>query len=196
MRKPMITAALALAAGCATTGATPAREFTGNPYTVKDEGDRITGLVCGVAIDYTVDHYGSRTVLGGYGRPAHLEVKREGDARHIVGTLGTRVGADEVDMVVAPTRVTGRAGLRDFNLEARGDLLYGTMATLHVQGFTEATVEGRSELANMPDETVAAVLPTLLSCDHGFGTMLQHPPLYVRLGGPAGFEPRENNSER
>jgi len=196
MKGRRLVLALALVAGCATTGATTAQRFTGDPYDVKDEGDRVTGLVCGVNVDYTVDRSGSRTVLGSFGRPAHLEVTHEGAARHIVGTLGTRVGADEVDLVLTPGSLTGRAGLREFSLTMKDDRLSGSMATLHVQGAVPATIEGRSVLASMPDATVAAVLPTLLSCDHGFGDGIMHPELAVRMGGPAGYEPRENNGER
>lgn len=185
-----------LTIGCATTGSHPAQRFTGTPYDVKDEGDRITGLVCGVAVDYTVDHQGGRTVLGSFGRPAHLEVTRDGAGRHIVGTLGTHVGADEVDLTLRPEGLTGRAGLRDFDLAADGDRLHGAMTTLHVQGATEATVDGRSTLAAMPDALVAAVLPSLLNCDRSLGHQMMQPALLVRIGGEPGYEPRENNSQR
>lgn len=194
MRTTLVLA-LALLGGCATTGATAARQFTGDPYDIKDEGDRVTGLVCGVNIDYTVDRSGSRTVLGSFGRPVNLEVTHEGAARHIVGTLGARVGVDEVDLVLTPDRLSGRAGLRDFELGMQGDRLQGTMATLHVQGYVPATIEGRSQLIALPDGPLAAVLPTLLNCDRGFGNGVVHPELYVRFGGPAGYEPRGNNSE-
>jgi hypothetical protein len=182
--------------GCATTGTRTTQRFTGNPYDVKDEGSRITGLVCGVAVDYTVDHMGPRTVLGGFGRAARLEVTTKDGERHIVGTLGTHVGADEVDLRVTGDHLVGRAGLRDFNLAADGDRFAGTMTTLHVQGAAEATVDGRSLLAQMPDEAMAAVLPTLLNCDRGLGRQILQPPLAVRIGGAPGYEPREANSER
>ena len=193
--RPTLLLVLALAGGCATTGAA-ARQFTGDPYSVKDEGDRVTGLVCGVAVDYTVDKSGDRTVLGGFGRPVHLEVTHEGAARHIVGTLGTRVGADEVDLVLTPDALSGRAGLRDFQLAMQDDQLRGAMSTLHVEGSVRATVDGRSELVAMPDGPLAAVLPSLLNCDRSFTPGLLQPELHVRVGGAASYEPRENNSER
>jgi hypothetical protein len=194
--KTWILATLVAATGCATTGGgKTAQQLTGDPYSVKDEGNRLTGLVCGVAVDYTVDHRGDRTVLGSFGRPAHLEVTANGAERHIVGTLGTHVGADEVDLTVTPDRLTGRAGLRNFDLKADGDRLRGVMTTLYVHGNAEATVEGRSELAKLDDAAVGAVLPSLLNCEH-FGHQVVQPPMLVRIGGPAGYSPRENNSER
>ena len=61
--KPWILATLVGVAGCATTSGGPrtAQRFTGYPYDVSDDGDRISGLVCGVNVDYTVQNRGAVT---------------------------------------------------------------------------------------------------------------------------------------
>ena len=56
MRSSMVLVLALGLAGCATSGRTTAQRFTGYPYDVHDEGNRVSGLVCGVNVDYSVDH--------------------------------------------------------------------------------------------------------------------------------------------
>jgi hypothetical protein len=192
-----------LASGCATTGGVaPARQaqhFTGYPYDVRDEGNRVSGQVCGVNVDYTVEQRGAKTVLSGFDgahQPVYLEVRADGDGRRITGSLSQRAGVGEVDLRVTPSDIAGRAGLRHFELHANGDQFDGVMTALDMQGHGDATVEGRSELGALPLADVGAILPTLLNCEGRLGHYLFQNPLLVRLGGPAGYEPRAANAVR
>lgn len=195
-----LAAALALG-GCATTGSSTttatatAQHFTGRPYDIKDEGNRVTGLVCGVPVDYTVRREAGTTVLTGFsdnGRPLDLRVARDGDGRRIVGALGLRTGANEVDLKVDDAAIAGQSGIRKFDLRANGDGYGGKVTSYALIGAVYGQVDGRGELQRMPDEAVAAVLPTLLNCDSPMRAAV-HPQLAVRFGGPPGYETRQAN---
>jgi hypothetical protein len=193
--------ALLAAAGCATGSHAvvahgPTQRFTGDPYDVYDDGARIAGQVCGLNVEYTVTRSDGKVVLSGFsdtGRPMYLEVRDEGEARRITGSLGTRVGTNEVDLRVAPDRLTGRAGVRRFELGAVGDELHGSMSALNTQGAVPAIVAGRSELAQLPNDALGAILPPLLNCNAPFGPPAIRPAMMVRVGGPAGYDTRYSN---
>jgi hypothetical protein len=177
----------------------PRQHFTGNPYEVWSDGDRVTGQVCGLDIELSVGRgaNGSTQVngfAGGGHKPMWIEVERRADGTRLVhGSLGTRAAVSSVDLVVSPTGLAGRTGLRRFELAAAGDSLRGSMSALNTFGPVAAVVEGRGELDRLPDEALAAILPALLSCNAPFDRPSVRPPLMVRLGGPAGYEPRYNN---
>lgn len=193
-----------LFAGCATAGhVAPARQaqrFTGYPYDIRDEGNRVTGLVCGVSVDYTVEQRGNATVLSGFDgshQPIYVEVRDDADRRHIVGTLNQRPGTGEVDLSITPMELSGRAGLRKFALTAKAeDEFDGVMTSLDQQGRGEATIEGRSLLQSLPAADAGAILPALLNCEGRLGRYLFQNPLLVRVGGPPGYEPRGANDVR
>ncbi len=192
-----------LLAGCATAGSmAPARQaqrFTGYPYDVKDEGNRITGVVCGVTVDYTVEQRGAATVLSGFDgthQPVYIEVSDRDGVRHIVGSPGARTGAGEVDLTLGAGHLRGRAGLRNVDLVAHDDALDGTITALDKQGTGEATIEGRTLLGAMPPADAGAILPPLLNCEGRLGQYLFQNPLLVRVGGPPGYEPRTANAVR
>ncbi len=193
---------LALAvAGCATTsGATTAQHLTGYPYDVHDEGSRINGLVCGVSIDYTVERRGDTTTLSGFDgthRPVYLEVREQGSGRrHITGTLGSATGTGEVDLVVTPTDLVGRAGVRTVQLAAAGDAYRGRMTVLNWQGSAPITVDGRGELLGLPAADAAALLPGMLNCEAPLGQPVVRADVAVRFGGPVGYESRAANEIR
>lgn len=184
--------------GCATTSSRGQR-LTGYPYDVHDEGNRVDGLVCGVSIDYTVANKSDGATLSGFGgthQPVNLDVTVSGDERRIVGSLGTHTGANEVDLVITPQRIKGRAGLRDFDLLAAGDGYRGTMNVRGFQGPVEMTVDGRAELLKLSPADLGAIAPTLLNC----GTPPNHPTVrdvvVVRFGGAPGYETRAANETR
>src|SRR3954447_6256697 len=83
------------------------QEFTGNPYQIWSDGDRVTGQVCGLDLELSVwhDDHGA-TVLSGFAgapRPVWIEVRRTGDGvRHIRGTLGSRPAVSSIDLAVSP----------------------------------------------------------------------------------------------
>ena len=193
-----------LVAGCATTSSNvpsrTAQRFTGYPYDIQDEGNRVTGQVCGMNVDYTVEQREGATVLNGFTgthQPVYLEVRDGNGARHIVGSLGDHAGVGEVDLTVSATEIKGRAALRNVTLKAtEDDAFAGTMTALDQQGEGEATVEGRAVLQSLPPAEAGAILPSLLNCEGKLSRFLNQNPLLVRLGGPPGYEPRAANAVR
>jgi hypothetical protein len=202
--KRLVSLALLVVGGCATTGsnvpARSAQRFTGYPYDVQDEGNRVTGSVCGINVDYTVEQRDGATVLSGFDgthRPVYLEVRDSGGTRHIVGSLGNHAGVGEVDLTLSAAAISGRAGLRDFRLAATEDDAFdGTMTALDQQGQGEATIEGRAQLQALPAADAGAILPSLLNCEGKLSRFLNQNPLLVRVGGPPGYEPRGANAVR
>jgi hypothetical protein len=194
----MIMGAVGCAGGQRMAEHKPRQHFTGNPYEVWSDGDRVSGQVCGLDVELTVTRSDEgHTVVSGFAggrRPVWIEVQRGGDGvRHIHGSLGSRAAVSSVDLAVSPMGLAGRSGLRRFELAAAGDSLRGSMSALNTFGPVPALVEGRGELERLPDEALAAILPALLNCDAPFDRPSVRPPLAVRVGGPAGYEPRYNN---
>src|SRR5690348_3668779 len=96
-----LSLALVVAAGCASTAPSvgrraTAQRYTGDPYDVYSEGNRISGLVCGVNVDYEVRGERNGVQLIGSGRPVYLQVSNEAGGRRITGALGNRTGVNEV----------------------------------------------------------------------------------------------------
>jgi hypothetical protein len=200
MRRLTLFALLTLA-GCAT--ATPVAErseqhFTGRPYDISDKGRRITGLVCGVSVDYSVGTRGNSTVLEGFlggtrSTPAFVEIAATPTGQHITGSLSNRAGVGEVDLYVDANGIKGRSGLRSFDLRADGDAFAGKMSALNTLMPVMAIVGGRSELSRMPGADMAAILPPLLNCSAPIGRVGVRGGMIVSIGGPAGYDTRESN---
>jgi hypothetical protein len=189
----MLALALGLA-GCATSGRTTAQRFTGYPYDVHDEGNRVSGLVCGVNVDFSVDHRGDATVVSGFGgRSVYMEVRDQGGARHVTGSLGAGPNRGELDLTVTPERVTGRAGIRDVNLVAAGDEYRGHYTVLNQPGQAPMTIEGRGELLKLPAAELGALMPTMVNCEGPVGRPVVWGPVAIRFGGPPGYETRAAN---
>jgi hypothetical protein len=186
-------------AGCATTAPVPvtsAQHLTGRPYDIRDEGRRITGSVCGVNVDYSVSMSGKGTALNGFlgtSRTAYVEVKPTASGRHVVGTTGARTGLGEIDLYVDDNAITGHAGLRSFDLHARGDIYEGKMTALNTLGWVPAVVAGRSELSRMPSSDMGAILPALLNCSGPIGHTTIRSGMIVGIGGPPGYDTRAAN---
>jgi hypothetical protein len=186
---------LLLATGCATVPARPAQRFTGQPYDVRDDYDRVSGVVCGASIDFIVDRRSgevSLTAFNADNRPASFTLTHENNGRHIVGAFSGRTGGSEVDLFVDDAGMRGKAGVRRIELRANGDVYYGKLMALGTLGGVPAIVGGRAELTRLPDETLAAVLPTLLNCQAP-GNSQTRGGLVVRIGGPPSFAPAWTN---
>jgi hypothetical protein len=189
----------ALVAGCATTGtgARTAQRYTGYPYDITDDGKRISGLVCGVNVDYTVEQRGDATVVSGFGgRSNYLEVRDQGGARHVTGTLGGSVSSDQLDLVVAADRVRGRAGRRDVDLAASGDGYRGRYSVRNQPGAAPMEIEGRSELLKLPAAEVGALMPAMINCGGAVGRPVMWGETMIRFGGAPGYETRAANELR
>jgi hypothetical protein len=191
MRRALTLLALA---GCAPTTAMvdgktvprPTFSFTGNPYSVthrrahprpggpssglSDDGGTIGGDVCGMQIDYGVEHRGDHVQLVGFidgDHPSELAIRDENGRRHITGSLD-KLG---VDLVLTGDHLEGHAGLRVVSLSLQDGALSGAMrlpnAWNYVRGgnaVVRATLDGRDALWALPPADQAALIPLVLSC--------------------------------
>jgi hypothetical protein len=184
-------------AGCATTQARSAQRFTGYPYDITSTGDRISGLVCGVNVEYSVSHRAGQTDVNGFGgRSVFIQVRDNGPERHITGSLGGSVARGQLDVTLTPTRLVGRAGIRDLDLVAAGDSYRGRYEVRNEIGSAPMVVEGRSALLDLPPAALGALVPAMLNCEGPVGRPVMHGPVAIRFGGPPGYETRAANELR
>lgn len=190
--------ALVVLGGCATAGSRgPVTRVAGEPFELAARGSRITGQVCGMDVDLDVKREGDHVALSGFldGKfPVHLDARADGDGRVITGGLGTAAGESAVELHVRPDALDGRVGFRRFTLRAAGDTLAGTMQIPNAIEPSETVLEGRAQLASLPLDTAAALVPTLLTCNVQPVGRWGKSSLMVRVGGPAGALPHQSSS--
>jgi hypothetical protein len=193
--------ALVLLGGCATSGAPVTTgggdHVAGEPFDLAQRGDRITGQVCGMDLDLDVKRSGDGVTLSGFldGKfPVHLTARDEAGGRAIAGGLGTQAGDAAVDLHLLADKLDGRVGFRHFDLRADGDKLAGTMQIAGAIEPSDAELDGRAQLAALPLDTQAALLPSLLTCNVQRVGRWGRSSLLVRVGGPAGALPHESSS--
>ena len=182
--------------GCAGSGQ-PATHYAGEPFELAARASRITGQVCGMDLDVDVTRQGDSVALSGFldGKfPVHLSARPEGRGTAISGALGTAAGESAVDLRIAADQLDGRVGFRKFDLHAEGDTLTGTMQIPNAIEPPIAVLEGRAELAALPRDTQAALLPALLTCNVQPQGKWGKSQLLVRVGGPAGALPHQSSS--
>ncbi|HEY2744087.1 MAG TPA: hypothetical protein VGL86_05675 [Polyangia bacterium] len=196
--KSLVVVALVALGGCATSGSTTtAQRFTGYPYDIKDDGSRISGLVCGMSVDYSVAQHGDVTRVNGFGGGSvFFEVRDTPGARHLTGTLNGGVGRSQLDLVLTSSELKGRAGTRDVELTAVGDSFEGRYKVLNMMGWAPMKIEGRDILEKLPAAELAALLPGMLNCEGPMGRPVIEGPVAVRFGGPPGYESRAANEIR
>ncbi len=192
-----ILATLVGVAGCATGGAKTAQRFTGYPYDVHDEGNRVSGLVCGLNVDYSVEQRGNGARVSGFGgRSQFIEVRDDNGARHVTGSLGAGPDRGELDLTIAPDGVKGRVGIRDVDLVARGDTYQGRYTVRNQPGSAPMTIDGRSELLKLPAADLGALVPGMFLCEGPVGRPVMWGPVAIRFGGEPGYETRAANELR
>lgn len=189
-----------LAAGCAGSSAKgPVAHYAGEPFELQRGAGRITGQVCGMDLTLDVADLGDRkgVSLTGFadGRfPVHLVARRDLGKTYITGGLGSRAGDAAVNLTLTPTALEGRVGWRNFQLDANGDALQGSMQIAGAIEPASATLAGRRELASMPPAAQAALVPALLTCNVQPIGRWGRSSLQVRVGGPAGALPHGSSS--
>ena len=184
------------AAGCATASG-PATHYSGEPFELAARPSRISGQVCGMDLDVDVTRSGDGVALSGFldGKfPVHLSAHPVGGGVAIDGALGTTAGQSAVELRVAADELDGRVGYRSFELRANGDTLAGTMQIPDAVERPEVTLEGRAQLAALPMEAQAALLPALLTCNVQTQGKWGRSELVVRVGGPAGALPHQSSA--
>jgi len=195
--KTAVLAVLLGIAGCATGGAKTAQRYTGYPYDVHDEGNRVSGLVCGINVDYTVQHRGDGVLVSGFGGRSHfIQVRDDNGVRHVTGSLGASPDRGELDLTIAPDRIQGRIGIRDVNLVAAGDTYQGRYTVRNQPGSAPMTIEGRNELLTLPAADLGSLVPGMFNCEGPTGRPVVWGPVAIRFGGPPGYETRAANDLR
>lgn len=198
--RPWMAALLLTTAGCATAPLRPpAQHFAGDPYDLTMHRGVIAGEACGLNVDYAVSQDGDATVLLGAGT-RRLEARElGGGAVRVTGVIGLATRRyPALDVVIAPDRIVGHIGARDLRLVADGDVYRGTYSfpEVAVDGKTNAVgdiqVAGRAEMMLLPKPALAALVPSLMTCDRrGWArhpAQVFHPPIAVRFGGPVHYE--------
>jgi hypothetical protein len=194
MTRPL-AALLCFASGCAgsTTAIVDGKPvprlelaFSGDPYSIthrrahprpggpsgglSDDGGTIGGDVCGMQIDYGVEHKRDHVQLVGFidgDRPSELAIRDEHGTRHITGSLD-KLG---VDLTLTGDHLEGHAGLRVVSMSLQDDALVGFMRLPNAWNYksggnlaVRATLEGRGALWALPAADQAALIPLVLSC--------------------------------
>lgn len=182
--------------GCASADK-PATHYAGEPFDLAARPSRISGQVCGMDLDVDVTRSGEGVALSGFldGRiPVHLLAHALGNGVAITGALGNAAGGSAVDLRVAADQLDGRVGYRKFDLRANGDTLAGVMQIPSAIDGADVVLEGRAQLATLPLDTQAALIPALLTCNVQPQGKWGKSALLVRIGGPAGALPHESSS--
>ena len=185
------------------------QEFGGQPYLVRqtaahpkpggpssglrDYGGKITGQVCGMDIDYQVQHLGDHIQLTGFldlKLATQIQIRDRGGERVISGALSGAV----VDIRLRSNELVGTSGYRHFKLQQDGDRLAGQMRPVNTDYLADVTINGRDALWAQPPAVQAAVLPALLTCFVAKIGTYGRSPLVVGFGGKSGAQPRESSS--
>lgn len=164
---------------------------------VRGYGGRITGNVCGLDIDYEVQHQGDHTRVSGFIDSGYfnseLSVRDQGGQRSITGTLGAAAGYSTVDLQLRSNELRGKVGSREYQLTQEGDQLVGTVR-IGTNLTVRARLTGRDALWTLPAADQGAVLPGLLTC-HGGALEQGHVAEYVvGVGGEPSREPPHTSS--
>lgn len=157
-------------------------DFAGNPYNVqhheahprldlagargREEGGRISGVICGTDVEFSVEHLPGHTRLMGAVDNQHLaelQIRSTDRGHSIIGKLGPR----EVRLALSDDAVDGYIGRCPYRLRLdptepqRSRLLQFYQA----QGERmQAELYGISRLRRMPVADQAAILPMMLLC--------------------------------
>ncbi len=194
MRILVVSAVLVV--GCA-SAEKPTTRYAGEPFELAARPGRISGQVCGMDLDVDVRRHGDAVALSGFldGKfPVQLTARPLGRGLAISGALGTSAGESAVELRVGAAELDGRVGFRTFTLRANGDTLAGTMQIPNAIEPPDVVLEGRAQLAALPVDAQAALLPALLTCNVQPQGKWGKSELYVRVGGPAGALPHESSS--
>jgi hypothetical protein len=156
--------------------------FEGNPYAVTHydahpkpqavpadasvEGGRVSGVVCGLDVEYSVEHKSGEVKLSGAienEHPANLRVLSAKDAHAVIGNIGPK----EVRLEFSDQHVTGYVGRCPYRMVLDPSVSGGeTLVEFITSKGQQMRVElyGSKSLWQMPPADQAAVLPLLLLC--------------------------------
>ena len=207
----------ALAGGCASTTAiidgktVPRLElaFTGQPYIVRhhrahprpggpssgltDSGGDIVGRVCGVDVDFEVQHEGDHVQLTGFIDNERASVVRVAD-REGARTFTGGFGGHSIDLKLFGDHIEGHVGLRVIFARMEGDTFTGFMRLPGWTGALPVRISGRGALFDIPAADQAVILPLLVTCYFGAAEQGLVRRLEIGIGGPTTEVPHNSSS--
>jgi hypothetical protein len=152
------------AAGCAT--ASPRNQtsrYTDHQYfAIEQTGGRLTGKVCSVAVDFTVQARPDGVALSGN---VDQRVPMSLAVRDAAGSAERALAGPNIDLKITHERVSGKVGSRVYDLPARGDEYVGTLQIEETQ--MPFAIQGKKQLWSMSPAALGAILPLLLTCSTG-----------------------------
>lgn len=183
-------------------------KFTGQPYSIQHidaypgtvgpssglnaEGGRITGVICGSDVEYSVQHAGDRIKLNGIvdnQHNAHLEITETSGFHTITGSVAYR----EINVQLFGDRLRGFIGRCPFDLTQEGDALVQTQYNQTVAAGNEMhlRINGVDALWKLPAADQAALLPMVVQClqQKMFENMGHENPPAMGFGGAVGAVP-------
>lgn len=183
--------------------------FTGQPYAIQHidaypatvgpssgltaAGGRITGVICGSDVEYSVEHVGDRIKLNGFvdnQYNSHLEIAETNGFHTISGSVAYR----EIAIQLFGDRLRGYIGRCPFDMTQEGDAFVQTTYNQTVAEGNEMhlRINGLDALWKLPPADQAALLPMVIQClqQKMFENMGHENPPAMGFGGPAGAVPR------
>jgi hypothetical protein len=163
---------------------------------LRDYGGRIIGNVCGLDVNYEVQHEGDYVRLTGFLDDAtynsSITVRDDGGIRRLIsGSLAPTGGAVALELRYNGLR--GHVGLRVFELAREGDHYIGSL-TVGQSLRALARIDGAAELWSLPAAAQGLVLPALLTCNAGELEDRLRGALIVGFGSNQTFEAKRVSS--
>lgn len=170
------------------TGAHPLAEQA--PPDLRGDGGWIGGAVCGVDVQYGVEHRGDHVQLVGTldnQLTSQIRVGAGGGVLSIVGSIGRR----GVDLRVGRDGIVGGVGRRRFQLLLEGEQLVERFRVAQRPGvLVTLKLNGLDALLQMAPAAQGAVVPLMLAClMENFEDGLVNDQAEFGFGGPAGAMP-------
>lgn len=183
-------------------------KFTGQPYSIQHidayptalspssglnaAGGRITGVICGSDVEYSVEHAGDRIKLNGFvdnQYNSHLEISETNGFHIITGSVAYR----EIEIQLFGDRLRGFIGRCPFDMTQEGDALVQTTYNQTVAQGNEMhlRINGLEALWKLPAADQAALLPMVVQClqQKMFENMGHENPPAMGFGGQVSAVP-------
>ena len=154
---------------------------------VKEQGGRITGMICGSDVDVTVKHAGDHVEIYGVVENQHtttLQIAETEGFHTITGSLAFR----EVKLQLFGDRLRGFVGRCPIDMKQEGDALVETVVSSGQP--MRLQLNGLSTLWQLPPAPQAILLPMVVSCliEKTFENLGRNPPA-LGFGGPISAQP-------
>ncbi len=159
---------------------------------VKEQGGRITGMICGSDVDVTVTHAGDHVELYGVVENQHTTTLQIAET-HGFHTITGSVAYREIQIQLFGDRLRGFIGRCPFDMTQEGDALVQTTYNQTVAQGNEMhlRINGLEALWKLPAADQAALLPMVVQClqQKMFENMGHENPPAMGFGGPVSAVP-------